>query len=677
MSFVTPHELTSYSISPQLSRFTFDDLEKLKSKTTSYQLKLAVIGHIDLNAFFAQVEQIRLNLTIDDPVVCVQWQAVIAVSYAARKFGINRMDTVVTCKQKCPNVILAHAAVYEKGSTSWKYLDKLPFQGNCKVSLDPYRRESRKIFKILAANCDLIEKASVDEGFLDLGRLLYQKLIHLFPDLQNGTGDLPPIPDNLTDCEFKGYIFTPNKDDPLTLKDWDDVLFLLGSNLIYDMRKQIYNTLGYTTSGGLGRNKNLAKLAGGFLKPDNQTIVLNDQVSNFLQKFELLDINGMGGKSGELVLSKFAVPGNMNSLQYLLKFSQQELNEQYPNLYQIVRGDYIQPLRDRVDIKSMMSRKQLMNNYPIKTVFDCLDWIKTFVGDLCNRLNDLDEEKGVLTRPKTVSVNLHLNRLSPSRQCPVSVFKDLKRLENTLIDLSLKLLIELIEDSYDLTKLNNGKPDFHNVNKNNKINIPPISNFAVIVSNLIRLDNSLDLYTADKKVENSAQLFKDFEMQQRVESSMRETKNRQKEDKLSKSYIDNLFAKFEEEKKVENDKKLKSKSPEAIESPSKSRKLDKAFINGLFQKYNELETQQQASIQTDSASKSQPPPKKKQKPNIVEFLKNRSSTSPKTTLDTNDKGITEMEPESEHYCKECNQEIIDKTEHDDFHLALKLSKEIQ
>ena len=66
---------------------------------------------------FAQVEQIRLNLTDQDPVVCAQWNSVIAVSYASRKFGITRMDTIASCKSKCPNVIIAHAAVYKKGVT--------------------------------------------------------------------------------------------------------------------------------------------------------------------------------------------------------------------------------------------------------------------------------------------------------------------------------------------------------------------------------------------------------------------------------------------------------------------------------------------------------------------------------------------------------------------------------
>jgi DNA polymerase eta len=37
-----------------------------------------------------------------------------------------------------------------------------------KVSLKFYRSESRKIFKVMKKHCELIEKASVDEAFLDI-----------------------------------------------------------------------------------------------------------------------------------------------------------------------------------------------------------------------------------------------------------------------------------------------------------------------------------------------------------------------------------------------------------------------------------------------------------------------------------------------------------------------------
>jgi DNA polymerase eta len=56
--------------------------------------------------------------------------------------------------------------------------------------------------------------------------------------------------------------------------DWDDVTMSVASEMIRDIRKEVEETLGYTCSAGIARNKLLAKLAAGWKKP-------NQQVPNF------------------------------------------------------------------------------------------------------------------------------------------------------------------------------------------------------------------------------------------------------------------------------------------------------------------------------------------------------------------------------------------------------------
>ena len=48
---------------------------------------------------FAQVEQIRLGLDYNKPIVCAQWNSIIAVNYPAREFGIGRMDSIESAKR--------------------------------------------------------------------------------------------------------------------------------------------------------------------------------------------------------------------------------------------------------------------------------------------------------------------------------------------------------------------------------------------------------------------------------------------------------------------------------------------------------------------------------------------------------------------------------------------------
>jgi len=138
-----------------MSQFTWKDLIQLNSNDKSYLSPLSCMAHVDVNAFFAQAEQIRCGYTRDDPVVCVQWNSIIAVSYAARKYGISRLDTIGSAMEKSGNKLIPiHTAVFKRGEDYWKYHDgcgswnkdktkRIP-ANLYKVSLDPYRRESQK-----------------------------------------------------------------------------------------------------------------------------------------------------------------------------------------------------------------------------------------------------------------------------------------------------------------------------------------------------------------------------------------------------------------------------------------------------------------------------------------------------------------------------------------------------
>jgi nucleotidyltransferase/DNA polymerase involved in DNA repair len=53
-----------------------------------------VIVHLDLDCFYAQVEQRRLGIPASEPVAVQQWGSLLAVNYVARKFGIKRSASV-------------------------------------------------------------------------------------------------------------------------------------------------------------------------------------------------------------------------------------------------------------------------------------------------------------------------------------------------------------------------------------------------------------------------------------------------------------------------------------------------------------------------------------------------------------------------------------------------------
>ena len=85
------------------SRFTFKQLHQLSLYSTTTPLR--VIAHIDLDAFYAQCEQIRLGLPDSTPLAVQQWQGLIAINYPARKFGLTRHITAAEAQKLCPDLV--------------------------------------------------------------------------------------------------------------------------------------------------------------------------------------------------------------------------------------------------------------------------------------------------------------------------------------------------------------------------------------------------------------------------------------------------------------------------------------------------------------------------------------------------------------------------------------------
>lgn len=426
-----------------MSKFKWKDLLQLNSKNDSYKSPLSVLCHIDVNSFYAQVEQVRCGYSKDDPVVCVQWKSLIAVSYAARKYGITRMDTIHNALEKCDKLVPIHTAVFKKGEDFWQYHDgcgswnpdpskKLPVE-EYKVSLDPYRRESRKIFKIFTEYFDLAEKASVDEMFLDLGRLCLKKLMfddelqwesvkYLREKFAQGQYDLddnlPPLPLELQGIKFVGDTFNPND---RSLSDWDDVLFALGSQITQHVREEVEDNLGYTTSCGIARTKNICKLASDFKKPNAQTIIRNDCIEDFLDcgAFEITSFWTLGGNLGQELTPGLGLP-TKGTIKYIREKwpdlnSLKDFIESQPiasdigrkdslaeKLFGSVRGSYLIPLTPQTMVKSMTSNKNMPRN-ACSNLNDCISWLEVFAGELASRICELEQEYNKKIIPKTIS----------------------------------------------------------------------------------------------------------------------------------------------------------------------------------------------------------------------------------------------------------------------------------
>jgi len=110
------------------------------------------IVHVDMNAFFASVEQATNPALRDKPIAVIGAKdrtVVLTASYAAKACGVKTGSTVYEAKKRCPSVLFVTTNPY-------KYMDT-----------------SRRIMRIFQQYTPIVEVCSIDEAFLDVTGSLY------------------------------------------------------------------------------------------------------------------------------------------------------------------------------------------------------------------------------------------------------------------------------------------------------------------------------------------------------------------------------------------------------------------------------------------------------------------------------------------------------------------------
>ena len=397
---------------------------------------------------------VRLGIAEDQPLAVQQWQGLIAINYPARQFGLNRHVTTTEAKKQCPEIIMQHVATWKEGEERWAYReDAFKDMATQKVSLDPYRRESRKILSVIkeslpAAPMQRVEKASIDEVFLDLSAQIHSAMLERYPELgrpapyDDPTENLPRPPTTALNWDTDALVDLDDgrseEEDP----DWDDIAILIGSEIVRHVRATIRERLKYTCSAGIARNKMLAKLGSGHKKPNQQTVVRNRAVQQFLSGFKFTKIRNLGGKLGDEVVSAF----NTDTVKDLLEVSMEQMKKKLGDdtgtwLYGVTRGEDASEVNPRTQIKSMLSAKSFRPS--INTMEQAVRWLRIFVADIFSRLI----EEGVLeNKRKPKSINLHHRQGGQmrSKQAPIPQGKVVS--EEILFDLAKNLMAQVVVD---------------------------------------------------------------------------------------------------------------------------------------------------------------------------------------------------------------------------------------
>ncbi|KAG2017823.1 eta DNA polymerase [Coprinopsis cinerea AmutBmut pab1-1] len=403
----------------------------LLSQNLGVRDPLRVVGLCDSDAFYAACEMVRLGVDKDTPLVVLQWDSLIAVNYPARKYGISRMDKKKDALKRCPHLKVVHVATYKEGEKEPGYWDNVDTNTH-KVSLDYYRRESMKIaalFRELLPGCE-VEKASIDEAFIDFTKPVREVLLQRYPYLAQvppdapngvdtplpppppiswyGTGDLIPInPVPATSTLTTGPV--EGQDQPSTSKQqpaeeavhdeglqdgedanttWHDVALSIAAGMVMKARKGVLEQLGYSTSAGLARNKFLAKLAASYRKPFGQNILRNAAIPNYLIPMAFQKIRFLGGKLGRALAQEYDAATVGDLLSISLDEMQNKFGEDSIWVYEILRGIDRSEVKDKGTTltKSMLASKNLPK--PITAASEGYHWIRVLAAELALRLNE-------------------------------------------------------------------------------------------------------------------------------------------------------------------------------------------------------------------------------------------------------------------------------------------------
>ncbi|TKX20804.1 N-acetyltransferase-like protein 6 [Elsinoe australis] len=438
---------------PPTSAFTYRDLKLLAQSSPDSPLR--VIALVDFDAFYAQCETVRRGLPPDQPLAVQQWNAIIALNYPAKKRGLKRGISVEEAKATCPGLILQHVATRREGETGWAYRpDVLQHMKTDKAALDPYRLESRKTFKLVhellpPPPIQRIEKAGVDEFFLDLSAQVHSILLERHPYLHpesHAPDDPLPAPDtSVLDWSTDHLVpLDPTAEEDINPPDWDDFTLHIGASIVRSLRQSILTTLHYTTSAGLARTKSLAKLAASAHKPACQTVVRTAATPAFLATHKFTKIRGLARSLGSQVVAAFNTDRVSDLLAVPLSSLVAELGpEQGAWAHGVIRGIDTSEVVPRTALRSMLAQKTFVP--PLRGPQEAEKWLRTFARDLCARMEEQYAE-GFERRPGRVALHHHIRgRFGPTRSKQMGIPAGVKIGEEMLVGM-LRVLLGRVEE---------------------------------------------------------------------------------------------------------------------------------------------------------------------------------------------------------------------------------------
>lgn len=256
-----------------------------------------IIAHLDMDAFFASVEEAATPAFLGKPIVVgseiingIGRGVVSTANYKAREYGIHSAMPI---------------------SIAWKLSQKAKQAGNPEaiflpVDFELYNKVSSHVHEIIKKYSDLVEQASIDEFYYDLS-------------------------------------FAKN--------------FNKAESICKKIKQEIKQTEKITCSVGIGPNKLISKIAAGINKPDGMLLIKQENAQEFLNPLPIRELPGIGPKTAEILYKSNPI-GNSLTIGDLNNYTLDQLknllgNKHGESTYYKIRGIDNSPISEFHQIKSI------------------------------------------------------------------------------------------------------------------------------------------------------------------------------------------------------------------------------------------------------------------------------------------------------------------------------------
>jgi len=201
-----------------------------------HKMAHSILMHVDLDAFFASVEQVVLSIDEDIPLIIGsdpkngRGRGIVSTcNYAARRFGVRSAMPISEAWKRCPAAPIG-TAIYQRSR------------------FHLYKKASNKVMALLSKQHDRFEQVSIDEAILDITNTCGRSLD-------------------------------------------EAIAFARETKRVINQRTQL------TASIGIGPTRLLAKMASEINKPDGLIHIDPNRISDVIDGHTLREIPGIGPKA--------------------------------------------------------------------------------------------------------------------------------------------------------------------------------------------------------------------------------------------------------------------------------------------------------------------------------------------------------------------------------------------